>query len=60
MLGDIRDPEVMLAATRKIDVVVHAAALPGIHLAHYKPDDFWQLNVTGTHNVYQSALKNHV
>ncbi len=60
ILGDIRDPEVMLAATKGIDIIIHAAALHGIHLAQYDPDEFWQLNVMGTRNVYQAALKNNV
>jgi UDP-glucose 4-epimerase len=60
ILGDVRDPEVVLQSTRGVDAIVHGAALHGIHLAKYSADDFWKLNVTGTHNVYQAALKNEV
>jgi UDP-glucose 4-epimerase len=56
ILGDVRDPEAVKAATRGIDAIVHGAALHGIHLSRYTPDDFWHLNVTGTHNVYQAAV----
>lgn len=58
--ADIRDPEAMQLAARNIDAIVHAAALHGIHLPHYEPDDFWKLNVSGTYNVYQAALKNNI
>jgi UDP-glucose 4-epimerase len=38
-------------------VVVHAAALHGIHLDKYTTDDFWNLNVAGTRNVYEATRK---
>ena len=34
---------------------MHAAALHGIHLEGYTTDDFWDLNVAGTRNVYEAA-----
>jgi nucleoside-diphosphate-sugar epimerase len=58
--GDVRDPKIMERASKAIDAIVHGAALHGIHLSRYTPDDFWNLNVTGTHNVYQAAIKNGV
>ncbi len=53
--GDVRDRTEVLEALRGIDVVVHAAALHGIHLEKYTTDDFWDLNVVGTRNVYEAA-----
>jgi UDP-glucose 4-epimerase len=58
--GDVRDPEVLIKASKGVDAIVHGAALHGIHLAKYSADDFWDLNVTGTHHVYQAALKNNI
>lgn len=55
--GDARDRADVLEAVRGADAVVHAAALHGVHLARYSRDDFWDLNVTGTHNVYSAALE---
>ena len=55
--GDARDRADVLGAVRGADAVVHAAALHGVHLAQYSRDDFWDLNVTGTHNVYSAALE---
>jgi UDP-glucose 4-epimerase len=53
--GDVRDRASVLEVFRETDVVVHAAALHGIHLEKYTTDDFWTLNVAGTHNVYEAA-----
>jgi UDP-glucose 4-epimerase len=53
--GDVRDRDSVLEVFREMDVVVHAAALHGIHLEKYTTDDFWDLNVVGTRNVYEAA-----
>jgi nucleoside-diphosphate-sugar epimerase len=53
--ADVRDRTEILEALRGVDVVVHAAALHGIHLEKYSADDFWDLNVAGTRNVYEAA-----
>jgi UDP-glucose 4-epimerase len=53
--GDVRDRDSVLEVFRETDVVVHAAALHGIHLEKYTTDDFWDLNVVGTLNVYEAA-----
>jgi len=54
--ADARDKAQVLRALRGVDVVVHAAALHGIHLEKYSTDDFWDLNVAGTRNLYEAAL----
>jgi UDP-glucose 4-epimerase len=53
--GDVRDGTELLETLQGTDVVVHAAALHGIHLDRYTTDDFWDLNVAGTRNVYEAA-----
>jgi UDP-glucose 4-epimerase len=58
--GDVRDGEFIKKVTRNVDAIVHGAALHGVHLSKYSPDDFWNLNVTGTHNVYQAATENKI
>jgi nucleoside-diphosphate-sugar epimerase len=35
--------------------MVHAAALHGIHRGHWRPQDFWSINVDGTFNLYEAA-----
>ncbi len=58
--GDARDRTEVSGAIRGADVVVHAAALHGIHLDKYAADDFWDLNVAGTRNVYEAAVEHGV
>lgn len=58
--GDVRDATTVLAATRDTDLVVHTAALHGIHLADHSPREFYELNLTGTFNVWQAAVEHRV
>lgn len=53
--GDITNKTDILKAADGVDAIVHAAALHGIHLSKYTRDDFWNLNVQGTFNVYEAA-----
>ncbi|MDQ6694156.1 MAG: NAD(P)-dependent oxidoreductase [Chloroflexota bacterium] len=53
--GDVRNPEDIRRAINGVDAVVHAAALHGIHLQKWQPQDYWDINVTGTFNVYEAA-----
>lgn len=54
-LGDATNKDDVFKAVQEVDVVVHGAALHGIHLAKYTSDNFWDLNVTGTHHIYEAA-----
>lgn len=58
--GDVRDAAAVSSVTRGIDVVVHTAALHGIHLADHSPREFYDLNLTGTLNVWQAAVEHRV
>ena len=60
LVGDIRDPDVVSRATRGADIVVHTAALHGIHLGDHSPREFHDLNLTGTFNVWEAAVENKV
>jgi UDP-glucose 4-epimerase len=53
--GDVRNPEQVEAAVKGIDMIVHGAALHGIHTNKWAPQDFWQINDTGTFNVFEAA-----
>ena len=55
--ADVRNETEVLRVLGEVDVVVHAAALHGIHLEKYSTEDFWDLNVAGTRNVYEAALE---
>ncbi len=58
--GDVRDATAVSAAMKEIDLVVHTAALHGIHLADHSPREFYDLNLTGTFNVWQAAVEHRV
>ncbi|MFT5222473.1 MAG: nucleoside-diphosphate-sugar epimerase [Glaciecola sp.] len=53
--GDLREPEVIEAACKGADVVIHTAALHGIHVKSHREVDFMDVNVTGTFNVLAAA-----
>jgi UDP-glucose 4-epimerase len=53
--GDVTNREEVREAVKQAEAVVHAAALHGIHLSKYTSNDFWNLNVSGTHYVYEAA-----
>ncbi|GAA3673620.1 SDR family oxidoreductase [Nocardioides ginsengisoli] len=53
--GDIRDPELMAAACRGVDVVLHQAALPSVPRSVADPRASLDANVMGTLNVLESA-----
>jgi len=60
VVGDIRDADTVSAAVEGVDVVVHAAALHGIHLADHSAREFYDLNLTGTFNVWEAAVRHGV
>jgi len=57
--GSILDRNLLSASLKDIDCVVHVAAWHGIHLVtgQKNPYDFWDLNVTGTFNIFQAAAE---
>ena len=54
--GSIVDPAIVAQAMLGIDVVVHIAAWHGVHETTKSPQDFHDLNVTGTFQVLQAAV----
>lgn len=57
--GSILDRPALAAAMAGSDVVVHIAAWHGIHAVRGEKDvfDFWELNVTGTMVVLETAVR---
>ena len=62
MLGSILDRQQVAEAMHACDLVVHIAAWHGYHLvAGLKDvDDFWELNVNGTYNVFEEAARQNI
>jgi len=59
-LGDVRDRERLLQATRGIDLIVHTAALKQVPAAEYNPTECIRTNVNGAENVIHAALANGI
>jgi UDP-glucose 4-epimerase len=58
--GDIRDAGLVTHAMRGCDAVVHAVAYHGNMLHARNEEDYYSVNVTGTHNVLRAMLLNGV
>src|SRR5881275_2201203 len=60
LIGDIRDGERLIRATRGVDVIVHAAALKQVPACEYNPFEAVQTNVVGAENIVSAAIENDV
>lgn len=60
--GSILDRDILNAAAQGCRMVVHIAAWHGIHEYRRERDvyEFWDLNVTGTFNVFEAAARAHI
>lgn len=59
-IGDVRDKDRLIMATRNIDIIIHAAALKHVPIAEYNPMECIRTNVNGAENVVTAALENCV
>ena len=58
--GDVTDYNRMRNVCENVDYIVHAAALKHVPICEYNPYEATKVNVQGTENLIQSALKNNV
>ncbi|WP_445149492.1 NAD-dependent epimerase/dehydratase family protein [Baekduia sp. Peel2402] len=56
IVGDVADREVVRAAMKGVDAVVHAATLHKPHVGSHTRQDFVDTNVTGTLNLLEEAV----
>lgn len=59
-LGDVRDRNRIIGATRGVDLIVHAAALKQVPACEYNPFEAAQTNILGAENVVAAAIANEV
>ena len=59
-IGDVRDYNSVLNATRGVDYIYHAAALKQVPSCEFHPMEAVKTNVLGTENVLEAAIQNHV
>jgi nucleoside-diphosphate-sugar epimerase len=55
--GDVRNVQDVHAAAQRAEMIVHTAASHGIHLRDHPPRAFYDLNLTGTFNVWEAAVQ---
>ena len=59
-IGDVRDYNSVLNATRGVDYIYHAAALKQVPSCEFHPMEAVKTNVLGTENVLEAAIQNQV
>ena len=59
-IGDVRDYESVLDATRGVDFIFHAAALKQVPSCEFYPLEAVKTNVLGAENVMRAAIENQV
>lgn len=60
VVGDVRDKEAILRASRGVDFIFHAAALKHVPTGEHFPMELIKTNILGTENVLSSAEANKV
>ncbi|KIQ00077.1 MULTISPECIES: polysaccharide biosynthesis protein [Pseudomonas] len=59
-IGDVRDYQSVLNATRGVDYIFHAAALKQVPSCEFHPMEAVKTNVLGTENLLEAAIQNGV
>ena len=59
-LGDVRDRERLILASRGVNLIIHAAALKQVPAAEYNPSECIHTNVLGAENVVWACLTNRI
>jgi len=59
-IGDVRDYQSVLNATRGVDYIFHAAALKQVPSCEFHPMEAVKTNVMGTENVLEASILNGV
>jgi len=59
-IGDVRDFNSVLNASRNVDFIFHAAALKQVPSCEFHPMEALKTNAIGTENVLEAAIQNQV
>ena len=59
-IGDVRDYNSILNATRGVDYIFHAAALKQVPSCEFHPMEAVKTNILGTENVLEAAIQSRV
>ncbi len=59
-IGDVRDEKRVNKAMKKIDFVIHTAAMKHVPIAEYNPMECIKTNILGAENIINACLENQV
>lgn len=59
-IGDVRNGQSLVNATRGVDYIFHAAALKQVPSCEFHPMEAVYTNILGTENVLEAAIRNNV
>lgn len=59
-VGDVRDYDRLLTATKDVDVLFHAAAMKQVDTVEYNPFEAIKTNIYGTENVIKASIANKI
>lgn len=57
LIGDIRNGGQLKEVFKDVEVIVHLAAIPGLRMCEKKPSDAISVNIYGTLQILETALK---
>ncbi|REE69616.1 nucleoside-diphosphate-sugar epimerase [Paenibacillus taihuensis] len=58
--ADVREAHALDEAAQGVDIIVHTPAYHGIHMGAFSEKAFYDLNVTGTFEMFQTAVRQNV
>ena len=59
-IGDVRDRERLIMATKGVDFIIHAAALKHVPSTEYNPFECIRTNIFGAENIIHAAINSNV
>lgn len=60
VIGDIRDKNALLSASKNVDILYHLSALKHVPICENMPYEAIETNIIGTKNVVDSAIENQI
>ena len=58
MKGDIRDKKIIAEIIKNVDGIFHQAALASVQDSFLKTDEYFDVNVNGTENIFKNSKEN--
>jgi len=59
-IGDVRDKDRLVQATKGVDLIIHAAAMKQVTASEYNPMECINTNIHGAENVIYASIENNV